>query len=139
LLSSVFLKPKTLLVPIKAAALLAAGMAHTLWGGPIWISLVLVGTFSLILDMGVYLFSLRYVPDKKETLIALALAPAYLALWLKSLALSVVSGNGWLRARPRVSTSMAEAPTRPVRLVKGMDVSALVAVRDVERVVGRGT
>lgn len=139
LLSSIFLKPKTLLVPIKAAALFAALMAHTLWGGPIWIGLTLLGGVSLLMDLGVYLFSLRYVSDKKETMKALALAPLYLALWLKSLALSVVSGNSWLRARPRAPLSpMAEAPTRPIRFVTGMEVGALVAVREVERVIGQG-
>jgi len=83
--------------------------------------------------------SLRYVSDKKETLKALALAPAYLLLWLKSLALSVVSGNGWLRARPRAPLyPMAEAPTRPIRFVKGMEVGALVRVREVERAMSQG-
>jgi len=100
LLSSVLIKPKTLILPAKAALTGAACLASSLLGGPLWICLAGLGALSILIDGAVYLYGLRFVPDRAATLRALALAPLYLAMWLRSFALSRVSGNSWLRSRP---------------------------------------
>lgn len=100
LLSSVFLKPRTLLLPMKVGMVAAAWIASGIWGGWFWRALACAGTVSIGLDLGTCLYSLRYVENRIETLKALALTPAFLVLWLKSLMLSLVCGNGWLRSRP---------------------------------------
>jgi hypothetical protein len=42
----------------------------------------------------------KYAPDQREALRALALIPLYMIMWLRSLALSSISGNTWHRVRP---------------------------------------
>ncbi len=43
---------------------------------------------------------MKFAPDRKEALRTLALSPLYLIVWIRSLALSSVSGNVWHRVRP---------------------------------------
>lgn len=103
LLSSVLLKPATLLLTIRAVIVACAWISIVLWGGWLWNLIAILGSLSLLFEGGLFLYGLRYVPDPKDTLCALVLAPAYLIMWLKSLALSAVSGNTWLRSRKTMS------------------------------------
>ena len=100
LLSSILLKPKTLLIPIKASITAAAWGAFLTWGG-IFSAIALIGTLSLFYDAGTFIYGVKYAPDRKEALRALALSPLYLIVWMRSLALSSVSDNNvWHRVRP---------------------------------------
>ncbi len=100
LLSSVLLKPKTLLIPLKALLTLLAYVGTFLWAAPLFISIAALGTLSLLIDGGTFLYGLRYASNRREALFTLAIAPIYLMVWIKSLALSTVSGTVWHRARP---------------------------------------
>jgi cellulose synthase/poly-beta-1,6-N-acetylglucosamine synthase-like glycosyltransferase len=99
LLSSVLLKPKALLIPFKALLTAAAYGGAILWGGLFWL-LASIGTMSLLYDAGTFLYGVKYAPDRKEALRALALSPLYLIMWIRSLTLSSISGNTWHRVRP---------------------------------------
>jgi cellulose synthase/poly-beta-1,6-N-acetylglucosamine synthase-like glycosyltransferase len=101
LLSSVLLKPKTLLTPLKALLVVMTWLFALTAGGPLLSLLAIAGAISLAADAGVYLYGLRYVNDRRATVRALLLAPLFLGLWMRSLAMSMMVGNGWLRVRPR--------------------------------------
>jgi cellulose synthase/poly-beta-1,6-N-acetylglucosamine synthase-like glycosyltransferase len=100
LLSSVLLKPKTLIIPIKAMLTVSAWIAALTLGGVFWGILAGIGTLELLKDAAVFLYGLRFVQDRRETIRALALAFVYLMMWLRSMVLSSSSGNVWLRVRP---------------------------------------
>lgn len=100
LLSSVLLKPKTLLIPLKVLLTLIAWIGTFLWNSPISLGLAALGTISLLVDGGIFLYGLRFAANRRETLFTLAISPIYLMVWMKSLALSAVSGTVWHRARP---------------------------------------
>jgi cellulose synthase/poly-beta-1,6-N-acetylglucosamine synthase-like glycosyltransferase len=100
LLSSVLLKPKTLIIPLKAFMTMVAWIASFVLGGPIWIGLATLGTISLLMDAGTFLYGLRFASNRREAIFTLAIAPIYLMVWLRSLTLSAVSGTVWHRARP---------------------------------------
>lgn len=112
LLSSVLLKPKTLLIPLKAILVAAMWLANAAWGGFGWAMLACLGTATLLFDASVYLIGLKYVPDRRATMKLLALSPLFFGLWLRSLALSMVTGNRWLRTRPRGIEEQAVEPVR---------------------------
>jgi cellulose synthase/poly-beta-1,6-N-acetylglucosamine synthase-like glycosyltransferase len=100
LLSSVLLKPKTLLIPLKALLTALAWIGALLWTAPILIALASLGTFSLFVDGGTFLYGLRFASNRREALFTLTIAPIYIIVWAKSLALSAVSGSVWHRVRP---------------------------------------
>jgi cellulose synthase/poly-beta-1,6-N-acetylglucosamine synthase-like glycosyltransferase len=105
LLSSVLLKPKTLLIPFKAICTALAWIGTLLWGGPFLLGSALLATLSLAIDFGIFIYGIRFAADRREALFTLAIAPIYLVVWLRSLALSAVSGTVWHRVRP-VSAEM---------------------------------
>jgi cellulose synthase/poly-beta-1,6-N-acetylglucosamine synthase-like glycosyltransferase len=100
LLSSVLLKPKTLLIPLKAILTILAWMGAIFSAAPLLMALACLGTFSLSVDAGTFLYGLRFAPNRREALFTLAIAPIYLMVWAKSIALSAVSGSVWHRVRP---------------------------------------
>jgi cellulose synthase/poly-beta-1,6-N-acetylglucosamine synthase-like glycosyltransferase len=100
LLSSVLLKPKTLLIPLKAFITLVAWVGTFLWGSPLWIGIASLGTLSLFVDAGIFIYGLRFASNRREAIFTLAIAPIYLMVWIRSLALSAVSGSVWHRVRP---------------------------------------
>jgi cellulose synthase/poly-beta-1,6-N-acetylglucosamine synthase-like glycosyltransferase len=100
LLSSVLLKPKTLLIPLKAALTVLAWFGAFLWAAPVLIALAALGTLCLLIDGGSFLYGLRYASNRREAIFTLAIAPIYLMVWIKSLTLSTVSGKVWHRVRP---------------------------------------
>jgi len=108
LLSAVLLKPKTLLIPLKALLSVLFTLAAVLWGGWFFTSVASLGAFAVVCDIGAYVYGLRYARDRREALQTLALAPIYLVMWMRSLALSAVSGNRWHRVRPM-------APAKPMQ------------------------
>jgi len=100
LLSSVLLKPKTLLIPLKAVLTALAWIGAILWTAPLLISVAAFGTLCLLIDGGTFIYGLRYASNRREAIFTLAIAPIYLMVWIKSLALSTVSGKVWHRVRP---------------------------------------
>jgi len=97
LLGSIFLRPTTLvfLVRIMVFLILAVNLAVSdrilTRIGAGWIGA------GLVLETGLYLWGLKYVPDRKKMLEALVHCPLYVIMWLKSLSLSRRSGKTWLR------------------------------------------
>jgi cellulose synthase/poly-beta-1,6-N-acetylglucosamine synthase-like glycosyltransferase len=100
LISSVLLKPKTLLILLKAVILAIAGLVAVTLGGTNWMLLASPILLSLLLDVGTLLYGVRFAPNRKEALRLLLIAPIYLTMWVRSLALSAVSGAVWHRVRP---------------------------------------
>ena len=93
LLASIFLKPKSLWIPLKA------GLAMTAWIAAAShpqaaIPAALVSAW-LAWDFVCMAIGLACVPDKVGTLKALALSPLYLAVWAKGAALALASGEAW--------------------------------------------
>jgi cellulose synthase/poly-beta-1,6-N-acetylglucosamine synthase-like glycosyltransferase len=99
LLNSVLLKPKTLLIPLKILLTMGAWAGAILWGGMLGL-FAAIGTMSLLYDMATFTYGVKYAPDREEALRSLALSPLYLIMWIRSLALSSISGNTWHRVRP---------------------------------------
>jgi|GEM_PF-445172 cellulose synthase/poly-beta-1,6-N-acetylglucosamine synthase-like glycosyltransferase len=99
LLSAVLLKPKALILPLKAALTAVAWLAAGMLGGWLWLP-ALLGALSLAFDVGVLFYGVRFTSDRPQALRCLAQSPLYLAMWIQSLALSAISGNEWHRVRP---------------------------------------
>jgi hypothetical protein len=99
LLSSALAKPRTIVLGLKAAVAAAAWLAALRWGGMGWHWLAAIGSLSLGLEAAAYVVGLRFVESPREIAGALARSPVYAVMWLKSLVLSLVSCDGWLRSR----------------------------------------
>jgi cellulose synthase/poly-beta-1,6-N-acetylglucosamine synthase-like glycosyltransferase len=99
LLSSLFLKPRSLFFPLKAS--LCAGLWLAAPGGGPWIWIVAGGfTASTALEALGWIVGLRHIPERNDTLRALLHAPRFAAMWLRSASLLPTAGRRWLRARP---------------------------------------
>jgi len=97
------LKPKTLLLLLKALWLIWAACAAwlSLWPpGWSWIILGLT-SFTLGSDVLYYVLGLRKVDTPRRYAWSLIQAPAYVALWLWSLAISLVSAKPWMSTRSK--------------------------------------
>lgn len=99
LLSAVLLKPKALVIPLKAALTLLAWIVAGMLGGWFWLP-ALLGVFALAVDAGILIYGVRFTSDRRQALHCLARSPLYLGMWVQSLALSAISGNEWHRVRP---------------------------------------
>ena len=100
LLTSIFLQPKTLFVPLKACAALAAVAA---WGyglGSAWLVLLAFLLVALAVDVAGLAAGLILTPHRRHVAAALAAWPAFLGVWVAGVALSLASRGGWERARP---------------------------------------
>jgi cellulose synthase/poly-beta-1,6-N-acetylglucosamine synthase-like glycosyltransferase len=84
----------------QIAKLFARGPAGWSLLSPLLLTVGTLGTFSLLIDGGTFLYGLRYASNRREAFFTLAIAPIYLMVWMKSLALSAVSGTVWHRVRP---------------------------------------
>jgi cellulose synthase/poly-beta-1,6-N-acetylglucosamine synthase-like glycosyltransferase len=99
LLSSTLAKPRTIVLGLKGAVAIAGWLAALWWGGMAWRWLAAIGTLSLGLEVAAYGVGLRFVESPREIAGALVRSPVYAVLWLKSVALSLVPCDGWLRSR----------------------------------------
>jgi len=99
LLSSTLAKPRTIVLSLKAVVAAAAWVAALQWGGTAWRWLAAIGTLPLVLESAAYVVGLRYVESPGVMAGALIRFPVYPIMWVKSLALSLVSCDGWLRSR----------------------------------------
>ncbi len=98
MLASIFLKPKSLWIPLKGALTMAAwtmAARHPLAVIPALLLMLWLGW-----DLACLVIGLAWIPDKAATLRALVLSPLYLVVWGMSAALALASGEAWLRARP---------------------------------------
>ena len=108
-------KPKALLLPVQA---LIVGFLWFLMLGLetniILLSVLLVLNTALVIEIASLLYGVRFVQDRRETLVALLAAPLYIVLWMHSLSLILANRQGWLRSR---------SPARPsaVRYASGTD------------------
>jgi cellulose synthase/poly-beta-1,6-N-acetylglucosamine synthase-like glycosyltransferase len=98
LVFATLLKPKTLVLLLKVLWLTLALLLSLGRGGMYWAAAVLAG-LALSADWVYYLFGLRRVEEPGRYARALAQAPFYLAMWLWSLTLSVISTHPWLSVR----------------------------------------
>jgi hypothetical protein len=65
---------------------------------------------SLIFDAAGLVWGLRLLADREERVRVLGASPLYFRMWLRSLGLSLVTRERWLRSRP------ASASVRPSEL-----------------------
>lgn len=100
LISSVLIKPKTLLIPLKGILAAITAMGAFALGGVFWALFAGLTMLSLLVDLGTLLYGVRFAPNRKEAVRLLLIAPIYLTMWFRSLALSSVSGTVWHRVRP---------------------------------------
>lgn len=100
LLSSMFLKPKTIFLTIRCMFSLLSTALAIQHGGGVWGLVSAWLNLSLLWELGLHLYCLRYVPDRRQMLLALLQAPGYLLMWLRSMLLSLAAGKTWLRGRP---------------------------------------
>jgi len=100
LLSSVLLKPKALVLPLQA---LLCSLSAGLWvatGAPSWLGLSLWLLISLVFDAAGLVWGLRLLANREERVRVLGASPSYFRMWLRSLGLSLVTRERWLRSRP---------------------------------------
>ena len=97
------LKPKTLLLLLKVLWLVwAVCTARLSFWPPGWIGLTLgLASFALVTDVLYYVLGLRKVDTPRRYAWSLIQAPAYVVLWLWSLAISLVSATPWMSTRSR--------------------------------------
>lgn len=99
LLSALLMKPRTLVIAAKAAAILLLGWLPVVWTAVGIVRLLFM--ISLALDVARYLVGLLLVPRswRHPLLTALAYSPVYALMWLRSLIMSFTSREAWLRTR----------------------------------------
>ena len=114
LLSSALLKPKSFFLPFKAGVAVAASVLYAASRSPGGLALAAWSTISLVLDVLGLLWGLRLIHDRADRLRLLKALPLYLWMWLRSLALSAVTRERWLRSRPVGATvRTSELPGEP--------------------------
>lgn len=101
LMGSMFLKPRTLVLPLKLIlASLLTWFAPRAGAG---LACLMVPAMLLWLNLGLevlaILLGLRTLDDPWPTLLALLLSPVYGLMWLRSVVLAVFSKEAWLRGR----------------------------------------
>jgi cellulose synthase/poly-beta-1,6-N-acetylglucosamine synthase-like glycosyltransferase len=100
LLTSIFLQPKTIFVPLKACL---ASAAFAAWGtglGPAWLVPAALLSLTLAVDAAGVAAGLVLTPQRRQVAAALVAWPAFFAMWVASVALSLATRRGWERARP---------------------------------------
>jgi len=109
LLSSVLLKPRSLTLLLRAAALSVLVLSNSVLGvvGE-WLQLMIV--ISLVADGAAMLAAVHLASDSTAAIRTLASLPAFVFIWLRSLLLAFRSQEGWLRARSPAHESIVTSP-----------------------------
>jgi len=107
LLESLFLRPKAFFLPAKAAAAAAAWALAVTAGSILYGAVAVLASLWLASDLAGLAAGLRHMPDMGEALRALAAWPLYVGVWVRSLFLSAVSRDPWLRSRAPTSRTAA--------------------------------
>lgn len=113
ILKATLWKPKALLLPIQMALVLL------IWALSLQVesSLLLLGSLfilntMLIIDLCSLLYGIRFVENRRETVIALLASPLYILLWMHSFSLVMANRNDWLRSRfPARPSPVSYAPS----------------------------
>jgi cellulose synthase/poly-beta-1,6-N-acetylglucosamine synthase-like glycosyltransferase len=100
LLTSIFLQPKSLFVPLKAGIALAAAAAWSYGLGSAWMIVAGLLSLALAVDLAGLAAGLALSPRRRQVARALIAWPAFLAVWVASVVLSLAARRGWERARP---------------------------------------
>jgi len=113
LLGSVLARPKTLFLPLMLSLGYAVYLLGLHFAGYflqyVCFSLAALINVFVFSDLASIVYSLRWVRDRKRALIALAMAPGFFLLWIKSIILAILSGEAWLRSRPSSLLTAVEA------------------------------
>jgi cellulose synthase/poly-beta-1,6-N-acetylglucosamine synthase-like glycosyltransferase len=112
LLASGLLKPRTFFFPLKAIAVTGFLILATLGYGSLWKVLATIGIASVLIDIGVFLFGIRYTRFRLKTLAALAASPLYFILWIQSLVLALIHRQPWLSSRRSVKDPPCQQTTQ---------------------------
>jgi cellulose synthase/poly-beta-1,6-N-acetylglucosamine synthase-like glycosyltransferase len=99
LVGSLFLKPRTLFIPIKfiLAGLLSWCVIRGGWLG--WLIPAFALWLNLVVEVMAYVYGLSKLDNPWPTLRALLLTPLFGLMWLRSAALALFSREAWLRGR----------------------------------------
>ena len=100
-LASMLFKPKSLMIVLKVAGFLGAWAVSHTGGGICWRLLAWGGVISLTLDLVYFTVGTWFINKNWRATLYLLMAPLYLLMWFKSLALSLIPGSGWLKSRQR--------------------------------------
>jgi len=103
LLASVFLQPKSVFVPLKAFLALASVASWNAGHGYGWLALAGILAGTLAIDFAGLAAGLWLSPHRRQVARALCAWPVFLAVWLASLGLTLVSRRGWHRVRPETA------------------------------------
>jgi cellulose synthase/poly-beta-1,6-N-acetylglucosamine synthase-like glycosyltransferase len=112
LISAGLLKPRTFALPFKVfSVLLFLHMAFT-EAGLLWRIAAAIGCASVLVDVELYLYALRYTRYPWKTFVALAASPLFFFLWLQSLALAIVHRQRWLSSRRSIADPPRQRSTQ---------------------------
>ncbi len=107
LLESLFLRPKTFILPLKAVSAAASWTAAVHSGNGILGGIAFAASLWLAVDGIGLVAGLRLMPDAGTARRTLLASPLYLTMWLRSVLLSAVSRDPWLRSRLPLSRASA--------------------------------
>lgn len=99
LVSSLFLKPRTLFIPVKLILAVLMTWFATANGSNGWLVPAGLLWFNLLFEVLAYIYGLSRLKDPWPTIRALLLTPLFGLMWMRSAALAVFSREGWLRGR----------------------------------------
>lgn len=111
LLGSLLLRPRSLIFPFQMLAALIGLLVGLREGmNALWLLASSLAALPLAFYAFSLLYGLRFIPDRGATLWALAKAPVYILLWIRTVALALVTDSDWLRSRPIVMDSIPNEP-----------------------------
>lgn len=113
LLASILFKPRAFLLPLQVIGLMAGAAWWGQSASPFGFALFVFCAASAIRDLAGLIVGLRLLPNRATRLRVLAAIPSYFGMWLRVLALSLVTRERWLRSRP------AGPAVRPSELTGG--------------------
>jgi len=112
LLASGLLKPRSFFIPLKILSVFFFLYMAVLASGWFWITLAVFGCASILIDLGMYLYGLRYTRFPWKTLLALAASPLFLFLWVQSTALAFIHRQPWLSSRRHIANPPRQRTTQ---------------------------
>ncbi len=112
LLASGLLKPRSFFIPLKILSVLFFLYMAFQGLGWLWVTLATFGCASILIDLGMYLYGLRYSRFRWKTLLALAASPLFLFLWVQSTALAFIHRQPWLSSRRPIANPPRQRTTQ---------------------------
>jgi cellulose synthase/poly-beta-1,6-N-acetylglucosamine synthase-like glycosyltransferase len=112
LLASALLKPRAFLIPLKIISVLFFLHMAFQGFGWLWVSMATFGCASVLIDLGTYLYGLRYTRFRWKTFVALAASPLYIYLWVQSTAMAFIHRQPWLSSRRPIPNPARQRTTQ---------------------------